>query len=246
MKKWLVLLLSITAVSTKAQNRSTTHYERVWMGAFNQTRLSNKWGLWVDAHLRTQDGWVNGFSQAFVRLGLTYYITDVTKVAAGYAFVHEFPGVGHKNIATYEHRPWQQIQWHTAYAKNRMMQWLRLEQRYRRKLKNDDELGVGYNFNWRLRYNIWYEIPFHKSGLVPKSWSVILNDELHVNFGKAIVYNVFDQNRLFVGVKYQLTPHSNLQVGYMNWYQQMASGNQFRNSHVARIFYFHNVDLRSK
>jgi len=30
----------------------------------------------------------------------------------------------------------------------------------------------------------------------------------------------------------------------MHLYQQLPSGNQFRNQHTLRVFYFHNFDLR--
>jgi hypothetical protein len=65
-----------------------------------------------------------------------------------------------------------------------------------------------------------------------------------VNFGKNIVYNHFDQNRFFAGLAYQINPYAQLQGGYMNLYQQLPVGNQFRNQHTIRIFYFHNFDLR--
>jgi hypothetical protein len=60
------------------------------------------------------------------------------------------------------------------------------------------------------------------------------------------VYNYFDQNRFFVGLKFNTSAHDNLQLGYMNLFQQLAAGNQFRNMHVFRLFYFQNLDLRRK
>lgn len=239
-----IMLWSFGFVS--AQTKTTEHFNRTWMAYFNQTRFSDKWGIWADIHLRTKDDWVDGIAQNIFRVGATYYITDNVKLTAGYAYINDLPAAGHKNIAVYEHRPWQQIQWHTKYGKQKMMQWFRLEERYRRKILNDDALAEGYNFNWRLRYNIWYEIPFYKNGTDPQSWSFIVNDEVHVNFGKQIVNNYFDQNRFFLGFKYQTGKHSNLQFGYMNWFQQLAAGNRYRNSHIARVFFFQNLDLRKK
>jgi hypothetical protein len=248
MRVYFFFLLSFFYQPLAAQQTKTTeHFNKVWLAYFNQTRFSDKWGMWADVHLRTKDEWVDGLAQNIIRLGATYYIADNTKFTAGYAYITDFPGDGHKNISVYEHRPWQQIQWHTKYGGNKkMMQWFRLEERYRRKVLNDDALADGYNFNWRIRYNIWYEIPFYKNGTDPKSWSFILNDEVHVNFGKQIVNNYFDQNRFFLGFKYQTGKHSNLQFGYMNWFQQLAAGNKYRNSHVARVFFFQNFDLRRK
>ena len=228
------------------QTKQTEHVNRIWVAYFNQTRLSNKWGMWTDLHLRTKENFVEDLSQSIIRLGLTYYIKDNTKFTLGYAYVNDFPSDNHKNISVPEHRPWQQLQWHTNYGKKRMMQWIRLEERYKRKVLNDDALADGYSFNFRVRYNIWYEIPLSKKGIVPNSFSFIINDELHINLGKQVVNNYFDQNRLFLGLKYQTGEHSNLQVGYMNLFQQLAAGNKYRNINAIRLFFFQNVDLRKK
>lgn len=64
------------------------------------------------------------------------------------------------------------------------------------------------------------------------------------NFGKNIVYNYFDQNRLFAGAAYQFSPESHLQFGYMNVFTQQASGNKYKVFHCIRAFYFHNFDFR--
>jgi len=253
MKKKLLIFkitLVVTAISfcnnTNAQVKQTETVNQTWLGYLNQTRFSNKWGMWTDLHLRTKEDFTTNFSTGIIRLGLTYYINDVTKFTLGYAYVNHFPADAHKKISQPEHRPWQQIQWHTKYGKKRMMQWFRLEERYRRKILNDSILADGSSFNWKLRYNIWYEIPLSKKGIVPKAWSFIINDELHINFGKQIVNNYFDQNRFFLGLKYQLTEQNNLQFGYSNVFVQTAAGNKYRNINVARVFFFQNLDVRKK
>ncbi len=239
----LVFVMGATCVNAQAV-KSTEHVNQLWFAYFNQTRLSNKWGVWSDVHLRTKEDFVDNFSQGIVRLGLTYYVNDATKLTAGYAFINHFPADAHKKISQPEHRPWQQVQWHTKYGKKRMMQWFRLEERYRRKILNDSTLADGNTFNFRIRYNIWYDVPLSKKGIVPKSFSFVVNNELHINFGKQIVNNYFDQNRFFLGLKYQVNEHSNLQVGYMNLFQQLGVGNKYRNINAIRLFYFQNLDLR--
>ena len=229
-----------------AQAKQTESVQQAWFGYFNQSRFSKKWGTWTDIHLRTKEDFVSDISQSILRFGLTYYLNDDTKLTAGYAYVSHYPADNHKNVTMPEHRPWQQIQWHSRYAKLRLMQWFRLEERFRRKILNDDELAEGYNFNFRVRYNFFSMFPLSKRSFQPKTLSFVVNDEVHINFGKQIVYNYFDQNRFFLGFAYHVNKHDNLQVGYMNIFQQLAAGNKYKTAHVARVFYFHNLDLRKK
>lgn len=229
-----------------AQGKSLTIEEQVWTGYFNQTRFSDKWGIWTDLHVRTKDRFFNNLSQAIIRPGITYYIKDDVKLTAGYAFINHFPAESHPGISQPEHRPWQQLQWHTRYPKLRLMQWVRLEERYRRKIANANTLADGYNFNFRLRYNILAQFALSKKPFNPGSLSAVLSNEAFVNFGKQVVYNYFDQNRFFAGFHYHVNKHDNLQFGYMSIFQQLAAGNKYRNIHSARVFYFHNLDLRKK
>lgn len=233
-------------IAATAQVKSTEKVNQLWFGYFSQTRFNDKWGSWVDLHLRTKENFVRDLSQSIVRVGLTYYVNDATRLTAGYAYVTQYPGDSHKKISQPEHRPWQQVQWFTKYGKKRMMQWLRLEQKFRHKILNDSTLAPGYNFNYKVRYNIWYDIPLSQRGIVPNTLSFVVNDELHVNFGKQVVNNYFDQNRFFLGLKYQVTDQSNLQVGYMNLFQQLAAGSKYKSINTIRFFYFQNFDLRKK
>ena len=239
------LLLLTLAVGLQAQPaKQVKEVTQLWTGYFAQTRLSDQWGLWTDVHLRTKENLLSDLSQGIVRVGLMYYLNDHTKLTAGYAYVNHFPAEGHTNVSQPEHRPWQQIQWHNNGPKSRLMQWIRLEERYRRRILNDSELAEGYNYGTRIRYNLMAAFPLTKKGFAPGGLSLILNDEVHLNLGRKVVYNYFDQNRFFVGLGYQLGRHTTLQGGYMNLFQQLAAGNQYRNLHTARVFLFQTFDLR--
>jgi hypothetical protein len=244
---FLLAGLVLSAYAGQAQvSKTTTHVEQVWLGYFNQTRLSNKWGIWGDFHLRTKEDFVNNLSQSIARVGLTRYFTDNTKLTFGYAFVNHFPADNHANISQPEHRIWQQLQWHNKYPRLRLMQWIRLEERFRHKVADNDHLAPGYNYNWRVRYNLFFNVPLSKKAFAPNTFSFVLNNEVHINFGKEIVYNYFDQNRFFVGFSYHTNAHDNIQFGYMNLFQQLPTGNAYKMVDVARVFYFHNLDFRKK
>ena len=225
--------------------KHTQKLEQVWTAYFNQTRFSNKWGMWLDVQLRTKDDFFNHLSQFLIRPGITYYVNDNVRLTAGYAHFWFYPADNHSKITQPENRFWQQVQWFTKYKRNRTVQALRLEERYRRKILNDSTLASGYTFNYRLRYNFSWQIPLSKEAK-KGSWSFVLGNEVFVNFGKQITYNYFDQSRIFTGLAYNTSTTDYLQFGYMNIFQQLATGNNYRSTNIARVAYLHNLDLRKK
>ena len=218
--------------------------EQIWLGYFNQTRLSHKFGFWVDLHYRQTDHFLERPFQFIFRPALTYFIKDNLRVNVGYAMVKHFPAEGMNTIRT-EHRAWQQIWWNQKYPGFNTLQWLRLEQRFNQKVVDDEKLD-GYNYNFRVRYNFSFFIPLKGNEIVAKTPFIAVMDEIFLNFGGKIVYNTFDQNRFFAGFGYQFTPHLNAQLGYMNVYQQEASGYNYYSTHAIRLFVFHSFDLRKK
>jgi hypothetical protein len=240
----LVLLLFVNQ-SGIAQKQVNT-FEQTWIGYLNQLRVSKNWGIATDFHIRTKDKFYRDLSVGVFRTGLTYYFTDNTTATAGYAYFHYFPDDGHSNVAQPEHRFWEQIQWNNNYPGIRLQHRIRLEERFRRKIKNDDALANGYNFNYRARYNLTFFTSLSKRAFAPKTLSFFIGDEVMLNFGKQIVYNTFDQNRVLAGFNYHINSHNNFQFGYMNVFQQLSSGKNYKVFHVARIYYLHTLDLRRK
>jgi hypothetical protein len=242
----LIVLFVTTAPTVSGQNSGKHIHsrEQTWLGYFNQTRFSNKWGLWTDVHYRLTDNFAERSFQFMFRPALTYFIKDNLRVNVGYAFVQHFPGEGLSTTRT-EHRPWQQIWWNQKYPGLTTLQWIRLEQRFNEKVVNDEKLD-GYNYNFRVRYNFSFFVPLRGKEILPKTAFAAVIDEVFLNFGDRITYNTFDQNRFFAGIGYQFTSHLNAQLGYMNVYQQEASGNNYFSTHAVRLFFFHSLDLRHK
>ncbi|QHT69047.1 DUF2490 domain-containing protein [Rhodocytophaga rosea] len=246
----LVLLLSfctfiIISIASLAQTPAKQVHEQgqAWLGYINQTRISDKFSLWLDLHARRTDLF-DRWATTIIRPGITYHFPHNINFTAGYAYVSHYPAAG-LNTVRPEHRPWQQVSW-TRRAKHiQMQQWVRFEQRFNRKIAND-ELQEGYNFNYRFRYLLSVLLPIKKEFIEPNSVFFVFNDEIHINAGKQITYNYFDQNRFFLGFGYQFTKSLNAQLGYMNLFQQLPAGNRYNNNHTIRLFIFNNIDLRKK
>jgi hypothetical protein len=240
----LVVVMTMRESQAQTPQKSVHHRDQLWLGYFNQTRLTDRFGFWVDVHYRHTDNFIARPFQFVFRPAVTYFIKDNLRFNVGYAFVNHFPAKG-LNTSRPEHRTWQQIWWNQKYSGLTTLQWLRFEQRFNRKIANDDLLD-GYNFNYRLRYNMSFFVPLRGKELAARTPFVVVMNEIFLNFGGKIVYNTFDQNRFFAGVGYQFTPHLNAQLGYMNVFQQEASGDVYMSTNAIRLFFFHTLDLRHK
>lgn len=240
---YLLLLLPLSGLSQTPIEKIVVPQRQLWLAYFNQTRLTDKWGLWFDLHARTiGDNLTDRWNTQIFRPGITYYLSDQVRLTAGYAYVRHFPATS-DGVVRPEHRPWQQLAWNGHLGRFFLTQWIRAEQRFNRNTANG-RLVDGYAFNHRFRYMFFLQIPLWSQKMQPGVLNFVLQNELHVNAGRQIRYNYFDQNRFFVGLAYPFSKSLSLQAGYMNLFQQTAAGNRFLNNHVARIFLFHTPDFR--
>jgi long-subunit fatty acid transport protein len=243
-KKYFVICLLAQIVSSSyGQLKLNRHEEQTWFAYFNQTRISKRSGAWVDLHLRFTGDFFDHVGLSIARAGYMYYLTDQVKLTAAYAYANRYSTTGGPTVP--EHRPWQQIQWTEKKKDFVMMQWIRLEERFRNRVVAD-QLTNKYDFNYRIRYNMAFTIPLKGKQLLPNTPFLFANNEVMINFGKQVVNNYFDQNRAFLGVGYQFTSHLNAQLGYMYIFQQLPGGNEYLNINAIRLFVFHNLDFRNK
>lgn len=232
----VLILVVFTGYAAIGQPKQVETSHQAWMAWFHQTRLSDRSGTWLDVQHRRAGDFIERPTVSLVRGGYSYYFSDLVSAQVGYAYVHfSFAGAA---PSLHEHRPWQQVQWMTRGRRLRTIQWVRAEQRFR-EIEDRD-----YQFNWRFRQNIALFFPFgHESA----EWRPFLtaSNELHVNAGKNVQQNYFDQNRLFVGVGCYLGGASNIQLGYLNAFQQLATNDRFVNVHAIRLAVVNNADWRS-
>lgn len=239
----IIFLTSSHQVTAQAPEKHIHQREQLWFGYFNQTRFSEKWGLWVDVHYRMTDDFVRRPFQFLFRPAATYFLRDNFRLNAGYTLATHFPAKGMETTRL-DHRAWQQIWWNQKHSGFSMLQWLRFEQRFNEKVIGDVKRD-GYNYTFRTRYNMAFFLPLKGKEVKANTPFAAVMNEVFLNFGDRVVYNTFDQNRLFAGFGYQFTSHLNIQLGYMNIYQQEGSGTDYLSTHAIRFFVFHSLDSRN-
>lgn len=238
-----VLVLFSRSCYSQAPEKNVEVREQLWLGYFNQTRFSNKFGAWFDIHYRLTGDFVDRPTLFMVRPGITYYINNSLRFHTGYAWIKNYPPEG-LSTDRVEHRIWQQIWWSQQYSGFSTLQWLRFEERFSEQVVNDEKQD-GYTYGFRLRYNVGFFVPFKGKQIVPGSLFAAVINELFLNFGGEVIYNTFDQNRFFAGLGYQINPKLNVQLGYLNVFQQLSSGNNYVSVQGIRVAAFHNLDLRN-
>ena len=242
MRIFAILVFVILFVSDVWSQKISETREQVWLGYFNQTRFTDRSGLWLDLQLRLND-YFNQKSVSIARLGYTYFCSDELRLTAGYGYItHYSLASGQPDIP--EKRPWQQVQWFEKKKNVSLSQYLRIEERFVRTTSNG-ELGDDYRFTWRFRYNFGLSLPLKGDALIAGTPFLFFNDELLISAGKNVVNNYFDQNRLFAGVGYQFRANLNAHLGYLYVFQQLPAGNEYVHINSLRLFIFHNLDFRN-
>lgn len=240
-KHLLFFLLLLLPIFVFSQDKETEYTQQSWFAYCNQTRLTNRSGIWLDLHLRLDEDFKPAVS--IFRGAYLFYLSDQSRLAAGYAYATQYAPDDSSSPDIPEHRLWQQIQWFEKKKWFSTMQWLRLEERFRTKVE-ENKLTSDYSFNYRIRYAVAFTIPLKGKTVTPKTPFLFINNEVMVNFGSEIVNNYFDQNRFFAGVGYQITPALNAQIGYLNVFQQLPAYATFRHIDAVRLYVFHNLDFR--
>lgn len=243
MHKRILLPLLVLCIHTYAQNKPVTYEQQSWAGWYPQVKFSKHWGIWFDSEIHTNDHYFNGFSQAVFRLAASYYNPAGNKFTAGYGYTDYFPGETHPTLSIPEHFTWEQYQWFGKGAKHKLMQWLRLEQKFKENLADDHTLAGTFTTTHRFRYNVFYTHSLSSKGLLPHALSLALGDELYLYYGAKISNHVFEQNRIFLGFSYALNPHDNLVFGITNIFQENVAGTAYTNLNVLRVSLFQNLDL---
>ncbi len=234
------VLMGGTSERAWAQDAPTKTVDQqfeVWFGYMTQTRISDRISLWADAHFVPGAFYV-------LRPGVTFHVNDAFNMTAGYGYLGLSAGSLTRELKRTEHRPWAQTVFSSPISEHwGFLQRIRYDGRFRRNVA-DNQLADGFSFVNRLRFLVNFRYSLHQlrfgDDFLPY---VTFGNEILFNFGSSVVFNHFDQNRVTAGLGLSRKGVS-VQLGYMNRYVQLASGNRFVMNHTLIFWVFHNIDLR--
>lgn len=240
-----VLFLLLGCFASQGQTeKNIDHQSILWTRYNNQLTLNNRWSLHSEFDNRlflkpvTENLYV-------IRVQGRYKINDHLESGAGFAF---FSVATQEPEITYdfnipEYRGQQDITWKQNLGKVLLNHRFQLEERFVHNA-NKDMLVPGTTFFWRFRYRIQGDYTFWKKE--DQLLKAVVSDEILFNFGKKIIKNTFDQNRIYAAIHYGLNRNLAFELGYLNSFQRRTNGIDYFNRDIIRFSIFHKLRVQKK
>ncbi len=239
----LLLLFSLLCLGVRAQ-KEVSHQSLYWLRYYNQLSINKKWALHNE--IENRRFLENNRQHHFIAHTRLYYkILRNTDVALGLTYSRQSPQDANatSTLVVPEIRPNQEINLNNILAKRLTLQHrIRIDERFIRK-NNGIQLLDGYDFNFRFRYRLQANYRLSSDSANNKTTFKVAN-EIMLNAGKNIVYNQFDQNRIYIGCEQEVNKKISLELGYLHWYQQRAKQNQFFDRDIIRLTVLHKLKWR--
>ncbi len=239
------LILSIQLAGQDAPKKNVTNQQLVWFAYYNKLEISPKWHLVSEVEERRFRN-PDARHQFVLRSHIHYQFAKDWDVSAGFTYFLQSPNdpESKSNLVVPELRPHIQVDGATTLSPRwRLDHRYRLESRFFRKFEND-ELTDGFVQWYRARYRIGisYKLMDVGSGAL----NLKLSNEIHINFGEEIIYNRFDQNRIYFGANIDLSRYFVFEAGFLKWFQQRPTGVDFYNRDIIRFLIVHKIKLKQK
>jgi hypothetical protein len=243
--KFIVSLALFLAFLNADAQKVVTHQSLIWYRYYNQLHFSSKL-VWHNEFELRRFLEYNQRHHFIMHSRLHYKFAKNADVGGGVTYSRQsaqFPNVA-INLVVPEIRFVQEINYTIPLSSRvNLQQRFRVDERFIR-INDGENLLEGHTFNWRFRFRLQAAFRLNKNAEKKNTILKIFN-ELMVNAGSNILYNQFDQNRIYVGVEQVLGKGFSVELGYLKWYQQTAAGNLFFSRDIIRLALLHNIRLHN-
>ncbi|RYU81896.1 DUF2490 domain-containing protein [Hymenobacter persicinus] len=164
--------------------------------------VEKKWGGYVEVQARS-NGLLRQYFYNELKGGLSYDLDKNFTVLVGAGRYSTFDEPGPVNV---EKRVWQQLVLHQFMSRLKLEHRYRVEQRWLT-YKAEDSTA----FRQRLRYRLNAFLPLNHTTITDHTVFVSVYDEIFLNPKGP----VFERNRVYAGLGYQLNSRLNVQLGWV-------------------------------
>ena len=210
-KKTILVTLAILLALPTIVNAQDSNLGN-WLIYIGSKKLNSKWNIHNEVQYRNYNA-IGDLEQLLLRTGVGYNVNDKNNVLLGYGYIlsENYIGESDDKISVNEHRIFQQYITKQNIGKVSLSHRYRLEQRF-----------VEEDFKLRFRYFLSLKIPLKikEKGTSPLYLSAY--NEIFLNSKSSI----FDRNRVYGGLGYNLSKNIKIELGYMNQFFETNSRDQ--------------------
>lgn len=203
----IMLILPLTA---QAQDSNFGN----WLIYIGSKKLDQKWNLHHEVQYRNYNA-VGDLEQLLLRTGLGYSFNEgKNNVLLGYGYILSENYIGNTDdkVTVNEHRIFQQFISKQKVGNVSLSHRYRFEQRF-----------VESDFKMRFRYFLAFKVPFKNKENENSKLYLSAYNEIFLNTKSSI----FDRNRVYGGLGYDLSKNIRIEAGYMNQFFETSGRDQF-------------------
>lgn len=185
-----------------------------WLIYIGSKKVNSKWNIHNEVQYRNYDA-VGDLEQLLLRTGVGYNLSENNHnllLGYGYILSQNYVADTQEKTDVNEHRIFQQFTSKQKIGSVSLSHRYRFEQRF-----------VESDFKMRLRYFLAFKVPLVKTETLPSKLYISAYNEVFLNTESS----VFDRNRVYGGLGYQLNKNVRIEAGYMNQLFENASRDQF-------------------
>ena len=226
-----LLLLVLLAPCLSAQSRVQDHNFHGWFTYFGDHPVAgSKWGVHLEAQVRRHD-FVTSWQQLLLRPAVNYQANKAVMLSAGYAFIRSstYSEYAAPAPVSLEHRLWEQVWIKYRTGRTNWSTRLRFENRF-------------LSGRYENRFRAWQQIRVP----VAKKKYFTAYDEFWVYVKPYQSTSVFDQNRAYAALGFDLKPTLRLELGYLNQAILVRSGSRMEWNHTIVVSLFSSAPFFRK
>jgi hypothetical protein len=242
----LVVANMIFISALRAQEKIIYPHKSFWSKTEATQIFENKWGLGIDYIFRSNNEMNKGsifskWHRHSIRPWVHYQFDKNLRISIspiGFFSTQEyFAKPEDYNRQTYQElRTTLQVLHHHKMMGEKFTHTFRhwYEFRYRNPFDQENYFAFSrYRMRYRLRYLINKD--YYNENKVVYAYA---SNEVMINYGRKIVYNMFSQNRIQLAVGYRIHPSTRLEFRYMNRFRSRPSGFEYDNTQATMLCLF--------
>lgn len=241
----LLLFTGLISHFLSAQSpKRTDHQTLTWIRYYNILPITEKWAIHSEFDNRS---FLNPIHENLfaIRVQGRYRVHKNIDLGSGLAYFNvntQDPDVD-PDFSIPEYRIQQDVTFINDIAKITFHNRFQLEERFIQKASKTaliDDFSFAYRFRYRLQstFDLWKK--------EKRSLKATISDEVLFNFGKDNRRNTFDQNRIYLALRYHFNPNTGLEAGYLNSFQRRSSGVDFYDRDIIRFTLYHRINRKPK